>query len=261
MAQNPSKIHNDIAAILTAHPNGLSSGEVRQELQKLGYGPSDQAHADRRMRDLVNWWHVHKVRDGNLVRYVLGEKRATPRTRGISLADRAVVLRRGRCAMCGRKPEEDDVKLVVDHKVPHSWGGTDDLENLQALCEDCNAGKKALFATLDDGLMREVIKYSSVHQRIAKALLLCKGEPVSSQLLEIIADQEDWHKRLRELRYLGWEISVRKRKLTSGKVKSWYVLDKEGEWSDDMTQTIRGYERSRAIQNRSASTLFDEDEP
>lgn len=250
MAQNPSRIHNDIAAILKAHPSGLSSGDVRRELQALGYPPGEQAHADRRMRDLPNWWHITRRRDGNRILYTIGERRENPRTRGVSLATRALVLRRGRCAMCGRNPEEDGIKLVVDHKIPHSWGGTDDIDNLQALCVDCNAGKKALFASLDDDLMREVIRYKSVHQKIAKALLLRKGTPVPSQVLEIIANQEDWHKRLRELRYLGWVITPRKRKLPSGKVTTSYILECEGEWRDDMTAWIREYERNRAHRNR-----------
>jgi 5-methylcytosine-specific restriction endonuclease McrA len=248
MAQNPSKIHNDIAAIIRANPRGMWSGEVRRELRSLGYDAGDQAHADRRMRDLKQWWHVRKRRDGKVVRYMIGEMREKPHVRGVSLADRAIVLRRGKCAMCGWTVAEDGIKLVVDHKVPHDWGGTDDLENLQALCEECNAGKKALFSSLDDDVMREVIKYPSVHHRIAKALLIKRGMPVPSKMLEIIADQEDWHKRLRELRYLGWVIEVCKRKLPSGRVTSAYVLESEGEWCDDMAQRIREIGRQRARQ-------------
>lgn len=44
------------------------------------------------------------------------------------------------CQMCGRTIE-DGVKLHVDHKIPVSKGGTNDLDNLQTLCSDCNMGK------------------------------------------------------------------------------------------------------------------------
>lgn len=250
MAQNPSRIHVDIAEILKAHPKGLSSGDVRRELQNLGYPPGEQAHADRRMRDLNNWWRIDRRREGNRVLYTIGERREKPRARTISLAVRAMVLQHRRCAMCGRNPEEDGIKLVVGHKIPLSWGGTDNIENLQPLCDECNAGKNALFASLDDDVMREVIKYSSVHQRLAKALLLRKGRPVPSQVLEIIANQEDWHKRLRELRYLGWNITAQKRKLPSGRITTSYVLEQEGDWYDDMTARIREFERERAFKNR-----------
>jgi len=43
---------------------------------------------------------------------------------------------RGRCELCGVPAEERF--LEVDHIVPRSKGGTDDLANLQALCFRCN---------------------------------------------------------------------------------------------------------------------------
>ena len=44
-----------------------------------------------------------------------------------------------KCRMCGRSKEE--VSLQVDHVVPLSKGGTDELSNLATLCGDCNLGK------------------------------------------------------------------------------------------------------------------------
>lgn len=46
---------------------------------------------------------------------------------------------RGRCELCGVSGEER--ALDVDHIVPRSRGGTDDLSNLQALCYRCNQVK------------------------------------------------------------------------------------------------------------------------
>jgi hypothetical protein len=250
MSANPGKIHLDIAKILKASKGGLSSGEMRRELQDRGYAPGEQAHADRRMRDLKQWWEITKRRDGSVVRYSIGKRRKTPHVRGVSLRNRAIVLRRGLCAMCGLSVARDGIKLVVDHKQPHEWGGSDELDNLQPLCEECNAGKKALFSSLDDDLMREVLRYESVHHRIARTLQLQKGKAVPSEMLGIIANQEDWQKRLRELRYLGWVIVPRKRKLASGRVTSAYILKHEGQWRDDMTQHIRRYERKRSQANR-----------
>lgn len=45
-----------------------------------------------------------------------------------------------RCQFCGRA-QADGVKLHVDHIVPVSEGGTNEIENLQTLCEECNLGK------------------------------------------------------------------------------------------------------------------------
>jgi hypothetical protein len=43
------------------------------------------------------------------------------------------------CAYCGRRPPE--VALEVDHRQSVATGGTDELENLCASCQDCNRGK------------------------------------------------------------------------------------------------------------------------
>ncbi len=45
----------------------------------------------------------------------------------------------GKCVLCGASAET--AVLHVDHIVPRSKGGTNDLDNLQCLCEQCNLGK------------------------------------------------------------------------------------------------------------------------
>ena len=45
-----------------------------------------------------------------------------------------------RCVECGAK-KEDGTTLHIDHKIPVSKGGTDELDNLQTLCSDCNLNK------------------------------------------------------------------------------------------------------------------------
>lgn len=44
-----------------------------------------------------------------------------------------------RCAICGKKKP-----LTKDHIVPLSQGGTDDIENIQPLCRNCNSTKHTL---------------------------------------------------------------------------------------------------------------------
>ena len=62
------------------------------------------------------------------------------------------VLKRagGRCELCGASHTE--VQLDVDHIVPRSKGGPNDISNLQALCRTCNAQK----LNKDDTDFREV---------------------------------------------------------------------------------------------------------
>ncbi len=44
------------------------------------------------------------------------------------------------CCSCGRKAK-DGVTLEVDHILPRSKGGKDEIKNLQTLCKKCNIGK------------------------------------------------------------------------------------------------------------------------
>jgi ATP adenylyltransferase len=65
---------------------------------------------------------------------------------------RYLVLRaaKNRCALCGITTKE--AVLHVDHIIPRSRGGTNDLANLQALCAQCNQAK----SNKDDTDFREL---------------------------------------------------------------------------------------------------------
>ena len=55
----------------------------------------------------------------------------------------AIYLRDGlACCYCC-EAVEDDVKLTLDHLVPHSKGGTNEASNLVTACLRCNAGRGA----------------------------------------------------------------------------------------------------------------------
>lgn len=48
-----------------------------------------------------------------------------------------------RCVVCGSSPATSTcVRLEVDHIVPISKNGSNDLSNLRTLCDKCNQGKK-----------------------------------------------------------------------------------------------------------------------
>ena len=70
--------------------------------------------------------------------------RKTPRAVGKRL--RFCLLSRDNftCQACGRSCSKHGVALEVDHIVAYTKGGETVLENLQALCEDCNVGKSNL---------------------------------------------------------------------------------------------------------------------
>jgi hypothetical protein len=59
----------------------------------------------------------------------------------VSVRTRFEVLKRDSftCRYCGRKTPE--VVLQVDHVIPSSQGGSNDMENLVTACWECNSGK------------------------------------------------------------------------------------------------------------------------
>ena len=245
-----------IAELLRQHPEGLTSGEIRE---KLGLAANEQSQLDRRRREVRKWYHLVVIPNGGNPKYCLGAKRnESVNPTGINGRLRAEVLRaaRGRCQMCGRSIEASGVELQVDHKIPQAWGGTNDADNLWALCVECNHGKKDLFASQDDNV-KSVLKHDSVHVRIGELLKLNVNAWVSSQVIEFVANQDDWKKRTRELRYLGWDINVKRQKQASGRVTSSYMLTKFIEWPDDPTRWIRQFEKERADSNRSTETCDD----
>jgi 5-methylcytosine-specific restriction enzyme A len=67
------------------------------------------------------------------------------RSRYIPVSIRVFVLDRDgyKCIFCGRGARQ--AQLEVDHIIPFSKGGSNELSNLQTLCFDCNRGKGARF--------------------------------------------------------------------------------------------------------------------
>ncbi len=77
----------------------------------------------------------------NTIRKSKAQHNTSTRSRNISKSVRVSVLNRDRykCVFCGRSSKK--VELEVDHIVPFSKGGSNDISNLQTLCFDCNRGK------------------------------------------------------------------------------------------------------------------------
>ncbi len=265
----PGEIHRRIIDVMKRFPEGVTGGQIRQELEKEGLGSGDQVHLDRRKRDLKKWFAIEKrvtVQDAGgtrrrvtLYRY-LGERPEITDEGDLSPKLRAEVIHAAhqRCQMCGRTISKHAIALVVDHRLPRDWGGGNDRENLWAICEECNSGKKAYFSSLnvESEMMTGVMKHKSVHVRIGE-LLKSFGldKPVPSYLIEVVSgeNQDDWEKRLRELRYppIGWEIDFNRYKDSAGRSRVDYVLRKFRPWPEDPTAVIRRYEKERMLKNRS----------
>lgn len=71
-------------------------------------------------------------------------KSSTAQSRSISEKNRLKILKRDhyKCAKCGRSPATHrDIYLHIDHILPFSKNGSNEIENLQTLCQKCNLGK------------------------------------------------------------------------------------------------------------------------
>jgi 5-methylcytosine-specific restriction endonuclease McrA len=241
----------EVLELLKKHPEGLDASQIRQRLGETG----GQEQLLRRLRYLRKHYDVPCTReDGRWIYRYQGEKPEQETDSGaISGKQRARILNlaKGRCQMCGRSVAEHDITLQVDHKVPQTWGGLTVDENLWAICVQCNHGKRDFFASFDPDEMKELISIESVHERIARFLKMRFGEAVDSNMIEDIANarerQEDWHKRLRELRYpvIGIEIESGRYKSNEGFWRSTYRMTKWVDLPPNHQQLIREWDNKK----------------
>lgn len=206
MASRPGAIHRKIIELLQQHPEGITSGEIRA---KLRLAADEQAQLDRRRRDLRKWYVLEKRQVGNKWHYILkGEREAAILDRGVNIRVRAAVLWRahGRCQMCGRTISQHGVVLVVDHKISLKWGGSNDEENLWALCETCLTRLKAHCKTAAVGSARNAFLLPTARARAAALLKTKRGRAIPACLLKAVLGCKDWARCVRSLRSDGWKI-------------------------------------------------------
>ena len=246
-------IHDRLLQVLRIHPDGISITEIRHELDLK---PTDQQHLDRRIRELDASYIIARERRGRRFLYKLvGPQKHPVPSEPIDKTTRARVIHMGgyRCQLCGRNVKEDGIKLQVDHKVPRDWGGSTEDDNLWALCSECNEGKRNFFATITDSRIQQAIVHGSVHTRLGELLKAFSGEPVPKAYLQIVAyTHDDFEKRLRELRELGWKYHVEKRKEGS-RMRTYFVLDKWRPWPPDPAVAIRAAEAAKKAHKASLS--------
>lgn len=147
-------------------------------------------------------WDITVRGDGYNCLNSVDRGQARGRRTAISQKTRYLVLQKCqfRCRACGRGAD-DGVKLVIDHVVPVDWDGTNDVENLQALCEQCNQGKQAWVADLPPETMRDVFQQPTVERRIEALFDHSPNQDVPSLLLQLVSGNAlDWQRALRRIR-------------------------------------------------------------
>ena len=125
----------------------VSSDEIR-----AASGASEWARRLRELRDEEGWPILsHRDRaDLKPGEYVLESTKRKPAfARGVSKETRAIVYARNgnTCQLCGVAAGDADpyqpgrtIRLTLGHIVDKSKGGADDVNNLRALCTNCNEG-------------------------------------------------------------------------------------------------------------------------
>jgi len=105
-----------------------------------------------------------------------------------------------RCKACGRSAD-DGVKLVVDHIRPVDWGGTNEISNLQTLCEECNRGKKSWVDSVPSQNMEEITSKPTVESRIEALFDSFPNQDIPSEMIRLVSGGAlDWQRALRRIR-------------------------------------------------------------
>jgi 5-methylcytosine-specific restriction endonuclease McrA len=245
--KRPSNIHRRLLCVLRQHSEGINITDIRRELR---LSATDQQHLDKRLRELYPYYRILRERRGGKTVYILtGRARGGSPAKPVDKTTRARILHMAgyRCQMCGRTPAEDKVKLHVDHKIPRDWGGSSDDDNLWAVCQECNEGKKNFFASITDERVRSAIVHESVHIRIGELLKAFAGNEVPKEYIQIVAyTHDDYEKRMRELRELGWSYHYKKRKVGK-RIRTSFILDKWEPWPDDPAAEIKAAESRKGL--------------
>lgn len=238
-------ISRRIIRVFQDYPKGISVTQLRQELR---LGPTEQQHLDRRIRELDEAYVIDRKRRGNQTLYVLKGERDVPLApAAVDKTTRARIIHLSgrKCEMCGRTVAEDSIKLQVDHKVPREWGAPTEDDNLWALCSECNQGKRNFFSSITDHRIQQAMLHDSVHIRLGELLKAFAGTPVPKAYLNIVAyTHDDYEKRLRELRELGWRYHVQKRK-EGPRFRTYFILDEWKPWPADPAKAIREAEAAK----------------
>lgn len=238
-------------------PNPPTETELRFYLETVG---ADAGDLPQLLTLLTDHFDISHVRDkAGDVRYQLADWQATePSSREgkISLRLRAEVLAPQRCTQCGRRPVPHGVVLVVARRIPLLWGGSNERENLEPLCEDCTEGRQQYFAKWDHcaDRIREAANQDEPQVRLGELLKAFEGEWVRSDLLQAVASakeyQDDWQRRLRDLRFLGWDYQYQNRRDEGARTWSYYRLRRSCRWPDNIHAAIKA-EETRRRQKRS----------
>jgi len=139
-----------LSSNLSVHDRYLLSGSVLgknwEELEPAGFYATLFCH-DCRNKIKFEFLILGDIELGISLNYhIFKENNQKQKRKPIRSSIRYQVLKRDnhQCQSCG-VTAKDGAKLEIDHIKPVSKGGTNDPDNLQVLCKDCNLGKSDIY--------------------------------------------------------------------------------------------------------------------
>jgi hypothetical protein len=245
----------NIAPILEAFlKHGVGKPLPLVQLRKML--PADlgnQEELPRRIRDLrARRYPIRYQKRGNSYTLLSEEpvgKKADIEPISGRLSAQIRLIAHGVCQMCGKTIAEDQIKLVVDHRVPRDWGGATEADNLWAICEPCNIAKQAFFSTLPKSVMEKCMTPKDPTVRIGELLKAFEGKTCPRSLLEVVGQDDEWTRRLRELRDLGWKVETSSDPNGKGRYRVGYKLIKSLPWPNDVRAAISAAAKKRGAKS------------
>lgn len=185
--------------ILNHFKNQLGKWIHNQELRTIS-GANDTPRIIRALRQ--EGWQIEVRGDGynRLTSLVKLEPRGIRKSP--SLKDRYATFHRDgyRCRACG-SGVDDGAKLEIDHIIPIEWGGKNELDNYQTLCQPCNAGKKAWVKDKPPEIMKEIVSHPTIEARIEALFDAFPNQDIEASLIQSVSKGSlDWQRALRKIR-------------------------------------------------------------
>jgi 5-methylcytosine-specific restriction endonuclease McrA len=178
--------------------------------KSLSYRRGEQQALDRRIRQLRAYGYAIPYSNKDNTYVLVADQPSGPTAETAAVPSRLAAqikhIANGRCQMCGKTIRDDGIRLDVDHRVPRKWGGRSEADNLWAICSGCNNAKQAFFETLPNSVMEKCMSPTEVWIRLGECLKAFEGKICPRSLLEVVGQDDEWTRRLRELRDLGWQI-------------------------------------------------------
>lgn len=155
------------------------------------------------------------------------------------LIEQALFIANGRCNMCGKSTVLDEVQLVIELRIPQEWGGEPTDDNVWAICELCSSRRRNFIKTLPLDKMKKCMRHTETIKRIGELLKAFEGEMVPRILLEIVGQDDEWTRRLRELRTLGWKVERVIDTAQKGRYQHAYRLVQFKPWPQHLSAALK----------------------